>query len=128
MLGWPETVAATARAWHALAERERPRVAILAASYSEAGAVDLLGPRYGLPMSISGHNSYWLWGKRDYDLAAVFAVGYPTGWLDSYWDEVRVVETVSCPRCEIWRQEIEIAFAQKPKVSTQALWEALRHD
>lgn len=128
MLGWPETVAATARAWHALPESERSRVAILAASYSDAGAVDLFGPRYGLPRSISGHNSYWLWGKRDYDLATVLAVGYPSGWLEPYWDEVQVVEIVRCPRCELWRQEIEIVFARKPKDSTQAIWEAQRHD
>jgi hypothetical protein len=58
----------------------------------------------------------------------VLAVGYPSGWLESYWDEVQVVEIVRCSRCELWRQEIEIVFARKPKYSTQAIWEAQRHD
>jgi hypothetical protein len=128
MLGWPETVAATARAWRAFPASERPGVAILAASYSDAGAVDLLGPRYGLPPSISGHQSYWLWGPRDYDLETVLAVGYPSGSLDSFWEEVQVVETVRCPRCELWRQEIEIVVAHRPRHPLPRLWDALRHN
>lgn len=128
MLAWPETVAATARVWSSLPASERPKVAILGASYSEAGAVDLLGSDYGLPRAISGHNSYWLWGRNGYDLSTVVAVGYPSELLSAQWEEVDVVETVRCPRCEDWRQDIEIAVARHPRRSTPELWDALRHD
>ncbi len=35
------------------------RYGILAANYGEAGAINLYGPRYGLPTAISGVNSMW---------------------------------------------------------------------
>jgi 4-amino-4-deoxy-L-arabinose transferase-like glycosyltransferase len=128
MLGWPEMVAATARAWQSLPPSERPRVAILGASYSDAGALDLLGPHYGLPPAISAHNSYWLWGTRDYDLKTVVAVGFPSESLHALWEEVEVVETVHCLRCEPWRQQIEIVVAHRPRQPLPGLWDALRNE
>src|SRR5262249_24069686 len=44
----------------------RSRTAIFAQNYGQAGAVDLFGPRLGLPPAISGHQSYFLWGPREY--------------------------------------------------------------
>jgi len=62
--GWPELVAGVASAWRALPDAERRRAVILAGNYGEAGALDQLGPRRGLPPAISPHNAYWLWGPR----------------------------------------------------------------
>ncbi len=42
----------------------RPRTAIYGQNYGQAGAIDLFGPRYGLPPAISGHQNYFLWGSR----------------------------------------------------------------
>ena len=33
----------------------------------EPGAIDFFGPRFGLPKSMSGHMSYFLWGPGKYD-------------------------------------------------------------
>jgi hypothetical protein len=60
--GWPEEVEKVAQAWQQLKPEERPRAAILAGNYGEAGAIDLYGPRYGLPKAVTPHQSYWLWG------------------------------------------------------------------
>jgi len=65
--GWPELVAEVAGIYHALPEAERARTGIFANNYGEAGAVALLGPRYGLPRPISAHQSYFLWGPGDFD-------------------------------------------------------------
>jgi hypothetical protein len=67
MFGWPEMVERVARIYHALPPTERSRAAIYAGNYGEAGAIDFLGGRYGLPKSISGHQAYWFWGPRDFD-------------------------------------------------------------
>lgn len=40
--------------------------AIGASNYGDAGAVDLFGPKYGLPKAISTANNYWIWGPREY--------------------------------------------------------------
>jgi hypothetical protein len=64
--GWNEIVAETAQAWNQLAPQERPDCAIFAQDYGQAGAIDFLGRRYGLPSALSGHQTYFLWGPREY--------------------------------------------------------------
>jgi 4-amino-4-deoxy-L-arabinose transferase-like glycosyltransferase len=65
MFGWPEQVEAVARVYHSLAPAERERTVILAGNYGQAGAIDLFGPRHGLPKAVVPHQSYWLWGPGD---------------------------------------------------------------
>ncbi|HSA92831.1 MAG TPA: glycosyltransferase family 39 protein [Terriglobales bacterium] len=68
--GWPEMVEAVARAYNALPPEERAQTGIFANNYGEAGAIDLLGRKYGLPKATSPHQNYFYWGpgeqKRNY--------------------------------------------------------------
>jgi len=64
--GWPEMVERVAQVYHSLPPEERARAGIYANNYGEAGAVDFFGPRHQLPKSISPHQSYFLWGPRQY--------------------------------------------------------------
>jgi 4-amino-4-deoxy-L-arabinose transferase-like glycosyltransferase len=66
MFGWEERVRIVAAYYHSLSPEEQRVTAIGAPNYGEAGAVDLFGPKYGLPKSISGSNNYWIWGPRNY--------------------------------------------------------------
>jgi hypothetical protein len=63
--GWPELVAEVAAIYYALPPAERAGASIFAGNYGEAGAINLFGPRYGLPRAISGHQTYFLWGPGD---------------------------------------------------------------
>jgi hypothetical protein len=65
--GWPEMVEKVARVYNGLPPEERARTAIFSNGWGEAAAVDFYGPRFGLPMAISKHNSYWIWGPANYD-------------------------------------------------------------
>jgi hypothetical protein len=62
--GWEEMAATVARVYNSLPAEVRPKTAIFGQNYGQAGAVDLFGPKYGLPPAISGHQSYFLWGPR----------------------------------------------------------------
>jgi len=64
--GWPELVSEVAQIYHSLPPEEQPKAAILTGNYGEAGAIDLFGPKYGLPAAISGHQTYYFWGPRHY--------------------------------------------------------------
>ncbi len=64
--GWEEMAASVARVYNSLPPEIRARTAIFAQNYGQAGAIDLFGPKYGLPPAISGHQSYFLWGPRGY--------------------------------------------------------------
>jgi hypothetical protein len=65
--GWQEMVEKVAKVYNSLSPEERARTAIFSNNWGDAAAVDFYGPRYGLPQAISRHNSYWMWGPRNYD-------------------------------------------------------------
>lgn len=64
--GWDEIVTKTAEVWKSIPESERSQCGIFAQDYGQAGAIDFLGRKYGLPPALSGHQSWWLWGPRGY--------------------------------------------------------------
>lgn len=64
--GWEEMVATVAGVYNSLPPDVRAKTAIFGRNYGQAGAIDLLGPKYGLPPAISGHQNYFFWGPRDY--------------------------------------------------------------
>ena len=64
--GWNEIVQKTAEVWKTIPPDERKDCGIFGQDYGQAGAIDFLGPQYGLPPALSGHQSWWLWGPRGY--------------------------------------------------------------
>ncbi len=64
--GWEEMTATVASVYNSLPPKVRAKTAIFGRNYGQAGAIDLFGPKYGLPPAISGHQNYFLWGPRDY--------------------------------------------------------------
>jgi len=64
--GWDEIVDEVVVAWNQIPPEERRDCGIFAQDYGQAGAIDFLGRKYGLPQSLSGHQSWWLWGARGY--------------------------------------------------------------
>jgi 4-amino-4-deoxy-L-arabinose transferase-like glycosyltransferase len=60
--GWTELTEEVARIYQSIPAEQRESVGIFASNYGEAGALNMYGPRYGLPTAISGTNSYWLRG------------------------------------------------------------------
>ena len=64
MFGWENLVQEVARVYHSLPPADRGQCGIFCMDYHQAGAIDFLGKKYGLPDAASGHNNYWLWGPR----------------------------------------------------------------
>ena len=64
--GWEDLAKQVSGIYNALPAEERARTGILASNYGQAGAIDILGAKYGLPSAIGGHQNYWIWGPRGY--------------------------------------------------------------
>lgn len=94
---WQEMVQAVARVYHALTPEEQAKTAIFTDNYGEAAAIDFFGPKYGLPKAISGHQSYFLWGPRDYTGEIVIRVGAPIENVRSGYENVAVAATIENP-------------------------------
>jgi len=73
--GWPEMVEGFAARYNALPPDVRARTAIFCGNYGEASAVNVLGPKYGLPPAISGHQNYFYWGWNGYTGESVLTLG-----------------------------------------------------
>lgn len=88
--GWPEMVREVARIYHSLPPDEQAKTAIIGNNFAESGAIDLLGPKYGLPKSIGGHQSYWLWGPRNYTGEIMIVLGDQPEALKQWCNKVDV--------------------------------------
>jgi len=88
MLGWPELTESVAAAYAALPPGERREAALMTHNYGQAAALDFFGPKYGLPLALSGHNNYFLYGTRGYSGDVVIAVGIDRSLLDREWRSV----------------------------------------
>jgi hypothetical protein len=75
MFGWDEMVAEVARVYRTLTPEEQSHAVVFGQNYGEAGAVEVLGRRHGLPPAISSHNSYWLWGPGRFDGKLLVVIG-----------------------------------------------------
>jgi hypothetical protein len=87
-LGWPQMTADAARVYNSLPPAERAETAIFCQNYGQAGAIDFFGPKYGLPKAISPHQSYFLWGPRNYTGQSMIVLGDTRANLEQYFQQV----------------------------------------
>jgi hypothetical protein len=91
MLGWDTLVQTLARADAQLTPAEQREAVILTRDYGQASAVDFLGPKYGLPRAISGHNNYYLYGTRGASGNVVLAIGFDRAKLRTEFRSVELL-------------------------------------
>jgi 4-amino-4-deoxy-L-arabinose transferase-like glycosyltransferase len=91
--GWAEIVDETAKAYNQLSPAERPGCGIFAQDYGQAGAIDFLGRRYGLPPALSGHQTYFLWGPRAYSGNCLVVLDDNRERLEELFEHVEYVGT-----------------------------------
>ncbi len=95
--GWEDMVAAVARTYNSMPPEERAKTAIWGSNFAEAGAIDLLGPKYGLPKAIGGHQNYWLWGPRNYTGERIIVLGDTVEDLRRKCDRVEIAAELDNP-------------------------------
>ena len=124
--GWTDMVAGVARVYYSLPAEERARTAILANNYGDAGAIDFFGSRYGLPKAISGHQSYFLWGPRNYTGEIVIRVGAPIEDVRPNYESVVVAATIE-NRYALWFETRPILLCRGLKTNLQTLWPQVKN-
>lgn len=91
--GWDEIVAKTAEVWNSIPPAERKECGIFAQDYGQAGAIDFLGRKYGLPPALSGHQTWWLWGPRGYTGSCLIVLDDDRETLEQKFDQVQFMGT-----------------------------------
>jgi hypothetical protein len=127
--GWEEIVAETAVAWNRLTpeERQDENCGIFAQDYGQAGAIDFLGRRYGLPRSLSGHQTWFLWGPRGYSGNCMIVLDDRRERLEQLWEQVEYVGD-SADNPYALEKQIPVYICRGSKFGTLAqLWPELKH-
>lgn len=89
--GWHEIVGEVVVAWNRIPAAERADCAIFAQDYGQAGSIDWYGPSFGLPPSLSGHQTWFLWGPRDYSGNCLIVLDDSRARLEELFQEVEFV-------------------------------------
>lgn len=127
MFGWDEMVADVSRVYHTLPPQERAHCAIYTNNYGQAGAIDFLGKRYGLPSAISGHNSYWMWGPGDGTRGeVVITVGEDSSDVAKTYYEVTVQARHPSPYAMPFEMDAPIVVGRRPRHSLREVWESCK--
>jgi len=125
--GWNEIVAETAVAWNQLSPDERRDCGIFAQDYGQAGAIDFLGRKYGLPPSLSGHQTWWIWGPRGYSGNCLIVLDDNRQTLDELFRDVQFVGT-SADNPYALEKEIPVFICHGAKFGSLAqAWPRLKH-
>ena len=126
--GWNEIVAETAVAWSRLsaADRADKTCGIFAQDYGQAGAIDFVGRRYGLPPALSGHQSWSLWGPRGYSGNCMIVLDDKRERLEQLWQSVEYVGT-SADNPYALEKEIPVFICRGAKFGTLTdIWSQIK--
>jgi hypothetical protein len=124
--GWEEIVAETAVAWDRVPLADRKDCGIFAQDYGQAGAIDFLGRRYGLPGSLSGHQTWFLWGPRGYSGNCMIVLDDNRERLEQLWKNVEYVGT-SADNPYALEKQIDVFLCRGSKFGSLAeFWPGLK--
>jgi hypothetical protein len=135
-VGWPRLVATVDGVWRSLPVATRRHAVVFTSNYGEAGAVDELGAKDGLPSATSGHNTFWWWGPGRPDATTVVAVsggpmstsGYEV-FLRTLFRHVRVAATISDGvGVDNQEQGGHVDICTDPRRPWGTEWAQVRHD
>ena len=89
-IGWPDMLRTVVAIRDSLPPDARANAGIFVGNYGEAGAVEILGPAYGLPAPISRTNSAWLRGYPEPPPSTLIVLGYSREQVDANFTECRL--------------------------------------
>jgi 4-amino-4-deoxy-L-arabinose transferase-like glycosyltransferase len=125
MLGWEEQVRAVAEVYRRLPPADRERAVLLGANYGEAGALDLFGPRYGLPAVVSPAGSFWFFGPGTRPGQVLVTIGVDRSRLEREFDSVETAGRVTSPWSVAEERDLTICVARGPHRTLQEVWPGL---
>jgi hypothetical protein len=121
--GWQEMADSVAAVYQSLPPEEQRRARIFGQNYGEAGAIDVLGRKHGLPPAISGHQNYFFWGPRGAAREVIIVLDDEPGMLPEICGSVEDKGRIqSHPLAMPYEQRLNIYVCRNLKVSPEEVW------
>jgi hypothetical protein len=124
-LGWQEMVAQVADVYNNLPPEDRAKAGIYAGNYGQAGAIDFYGTKYGLPKAISPHQSYFLWGPREYTGEVLILLGASKEKAEQRCESVEEKAEVNFPYAESY-EKYHIIVCRQTRKPLPEIWQSLK--
>jgi hypothetical protein len=124
-VGWPEFVGQVAAVRDGLPAGDREKLAVLAENFGEAGALQLYGPKYGLPVPISTVNDFHDRGWGPFEPQTIIIVGGNLEDESKFFEGCRVVAMVHLPyrvQDEETEDHPQILVCGRMKFSWPVVW------
>jgi hypothetical protein len=125
--GWEELTETVATAYRSLSPDEQARVIIVTRNYGEAGALRYLGRRFGLPLAVSQHNSFYFWGPGREQVDVAIIVGMNPDDLRDSWTSVETAGRFHSPYAMPYEQRWPILVCRGLRLPLQDAWRRGRH-
>ena len=123
MFGWEEQVKLVDSLYQSLSPEEQANCVIWAENYGEAGAVKILGKKYGLPNPISRHGSFWLWGYGDTNAKVWISLGNEKPSVEYVFEEAKLIKIIQHKYAIGEENNIPLYLCRKPKINIKKWWE-----
>jgi 4-amino-4-deoxy-L-arabinose transferase-like glycosyltransferase len=124
-IGWQEMLKTVAGIRDSLPPAQRDNVGVLAGNYGEAGAIEILGPDYGLPAPISMTNSAWLRGYPAPAPSPLIVLGFTRKYAERAFTSCRVAGHAGNPygvKNEESQDHPDIFVCDGPRLSWPEFW------
>lgn len=89
-IGWDDLVKTVAGIRDSLPPEQRQNVGVVVRNYGEAGAIEMFGPAYHLPIPISGTNSGWLRGYPEPPPSTLIVLGTSREGAEKWFTDCRL--------------------------------------
>jgi hypothetical protein len=124
--GWKEMVGEVRDVYNKLSDKEKKEAIVFGQNYGEASAVNIYGKEYGLPMAISSHNSYWMWGyPKDYNGEVMIIVGSNLEDNKKFFEQVELA-AVHENNYGMPFENVNIYLCRKMKMPMSEVWNKIK--
>lgn len=120
-LGWEELTTITSKAYQSIPEKDK--ALIYAENYGQAGAIAIIGKKYGLPEPVSFHESFFYWTPERFepDIEYLIYINDEVGTdVQAVFEEIHIVGSISNINAREYGTTVYLC--KKPKGSFNKFW------
>ncbi|MGD0725302.1 MAG: glycosyltransferase family 39 protein [Spirochaetia bacterium] len=124
-IGWDDLVRTVSDVYHTLPPEDQAKAGIFCDWYGPAGAIDLLGPRYGLPHAVTGHMNYYRWGPGESIWEVMIFVTANIDPFRPFFGEVQQKARITNDFAMLYNRNT-VYVARNPFWSSKVIWAELK--
>lgn len=125
MYGWEQHARTIEEVYRSLPDQERKSASVLAGTYSQASAINVLSGGE-TPRAVSGNMTYYLWGPDGDRGEVLIAYGVPRELIDLHYSRCEARARIDAPLARPWDTKLPVYVCRKPFGTMADFWPDLR--